>query len=89
MTYDLTMTRLIPATPEEVFDAYTDPEKQRIWFSILSDEPGYVKIEADLRVGGEMTNVWGPRNEVFTNNSPGVRAAAPPRGHLIGRPTTA
>lgn len=78
MTYDLTMTRLIPATPEEVFDAYTDPEKQRIWFSILSEEPGYVKIEADLRVGGEMTNVWGPsEDEVFYENNL-IRVFEPP-----------
>ena len=65
-TIELRMTRLLPATPEEVFDAYTDAEKQKIWFSILDEEPGVVEIEVDLRVGGEQTAVWGPnRDELF------------------------
>jgi len=65
-TYDLTISRLLPATPEEVFDAYTDAEKQKIWFSILDESPGIVEIEVDLRVGGEQTAVWGPnRDELF------------------------
>ena len=50
---------LVPATPEEVFDAYTDAEQQRIWFSILDERPGIVEIEVDLRVGGRQTAVWG------------------------------
>jgi uncharacterized protein YndB with AHSA1/START domain len=65
-TIAMTMTRLIPATPEEVFDAYTDAEKQKVWFSILSTVPGIVEIEVDLRVGGIQTAVWGPsRDELF------------------------
>lgn len=57
---DLRMSRVLPATPEEVFDAYTDAEQQKIWFSILDDEPGVVEIEVDLRVGGQQIAVWGP-----------------------------
>ena len=57
---DLRVTRTLPATPEEVFDAYTDAEQQKIWFSILDTEPGIVEIEVDLRVGGIQTAVWGP-----------------------------
>lgn len=65
-TFELRMTRLLPATPEQVFDAYTDAEKQKIWFSILDEEPGIVEIDVDLRVGGEQTAVWGPnRDELF------------------------
>jgi uncharacterized protein YndB with AHSA1/START domain len=57
---------VLPATPDEVFDAYTDAEKQRIWFSILDTEPGIVEIDVDLRVGGQQTAVWGPsRDELF------------------------
>lgn len=41
--------------PEDVFDAYTDAEKQKIWFSILDERPGIVEIEVDLRVGGTQT----------------------------------
>lgn len=62
----LRMNRLLPATPQEVFDTYTDAEKQRIWFSILDQAPGIVEIEVDLRVGGTQTAVWGPsRDELF------------------------
>ena len=62
----LTMTRLLPAPPEEVFDAYTDAEKQKIWYSILDAEPGIVEIDVDLRVGGTQTTVWGKnRDELF------------------------
>ncbi|GIG36517.1 SRPBCC family protein [Cellulomonas pakistanensis] len=63
---ELRAERVLPATPDEVFDAYTDAEKQRIWFAILDTEPGVVEIEVDLRVGGQQTAVWGPsRDELF------------------------
>jgi uncharacterized protein YndB with AHSA1/START domain len=59
-THELRMTRLIPATPEEVFDAYTDAEKQKVWFSLLAENPGIVEIDTDLRVGGVQHAKWGP-----------------------------
>lgn len=63
---DLHLSRRLPATPEQVFDAYTDAEKQKIWFSILDTEPGIVDITVDLRVGGKQTAVWGPdENTLF------------------------
>lgn len=63
---ELRATRVLPATPDEVFDAYTDAEKQKIWFAILDTEPGVVEIEVDLRVGGQQTAVWGPdRDQLF------------------------
>lgn len=62
-TIGLRMTRLLPASPEDVFDAYTDAEKQKVWFSILDEEPGVVEIEVDLRVGGQQTAVWGPNRD--------------------------
>ncbi|WP_250038195.1 SRPBCC family protein [Paractinoplanes maris] len=65
MTLDMRVTRELPATPEEVFDAYTDAEKQKIWFSILDEEPGIVEIEVDLRVGGKQTAVWGPDQDTL------------------------
>ena len=57
---ELRTSRHLPATPEEVFDAYTDADKQKVWFSILDDTPGIVRIEVDLRVGGHQTAEWGP-----------------------------
>jgi uncharacterized protein YndB with AHSA1/START domain len=65
-TLELRMTRHLPATPDEVFDAYTDAEKQTIWFSILDEKPGIVRIDVDLRVGGTQTAVWGAdENSLF------------------------
>ena len=64
-TIGLRMTRQLPATPEEVFDAYTDAEKQKIWYSILDEEPGIVEIEVDLRVGGKQVAVWGPNRDTL------------------------
>jgi uncharacterized protein YndB with AHSA1/START domain len=64
-TIDMRMTRLLPATPEQVFDAYTDAEKQKIWFSILDTSPGIVEIEVDLRVGGQQTAAWGPDRDTL------------------------
>ncbi len=66
MTHELRISRLIPAPPDEVFDAYVDPEKQKIWYNILEAEPMIVEVEVDLRVGGVWTNVWGrTRDELF------------------------
>jgi uncharacterized protein YndB with AHSA1/START domain len=64
-TIGLRVSRQLPATPEEVFDAYTDAEKQKIWFSILDEEPGVVEIEIDLRIGGTWTAVWGPDRDTL------------------------
>ena len=64
-TIGLRLTRELPATPEEVFDAYTDAEKQKIWFSILDEEPGVVEIDVDLRVGGKQVAVWGPDRDTL------------------------
>ena len=58
MSYELRVERLIDALPEEVFDAYTDPEAQKIWFTIL-DEGMIVENEVDLRVGGKWVSAWG------------------------------
>ncbi|MEX0667933.1 MAG: SRPBCC domain-containing protein [Acidimicrobiia bacterium] len=58
MSYDLKVERLIDATPEEVFDAYTDPEAQKVWYSIM-DEGMIVENEVDLRVGGKWVSAWG------------------------------
>ena len=58
MTYDLKVERLIDASPAEVFDAYTDPEAQGVWFTILNKDMT-VESEVDLRVGGKSVITWG------------------------------
>jgi uncharacterized protein YndB with AHSA1/START domain len=62
---DLRTSRHLSASPEDVFDAYTDAEKQKIWFTILDDEPGIVEIEVDLRIGGQQVAAWGPSEDAL------------------------
>ena len=65
MSYELRVERLIDATPEEVFDAYTDPEAQKIWYSVM-DEGMIAENEVDLRVGGKWVSAWGfSQDEMF------------------------
>ena len=61
MTYSLKLERMIDATPEEVFDAFTDASAQREWYL---DQPGW-KVEAggELRVGGRWEVAFGPAGE--------------------------
>ncbi len=58
MSYELRVERLIDASPEEVFDAYTDPEAMKVWFTILNAGL-IVENEIDLRVGGSWVSAWG------------------------------
>jgi uncharacterized protein YndB with AHSA1/START domain len=48
----LTLTRRINAKPEQVYAAWTDPQKLIQWFRIPKVVPGSVKAEIDLRPGG-------------------------------------
>jgi uncharacterized protein YndB with AHSA1/START domain len=59
MSLDVEFARLIDATPEEVFDAFTDPEGQEAFYG--QDDPGWiVQSQCDLRVGGVWTVAFGP-----------------------------
>jgi uncharacterized protein YndB with AHSA1/START domain len=58
MSYDMKVERLIDASPEEVFDAYTNPEAQRVWFTIFNQDM-IVENVVDLRVGGTWVSTWG------------------------------
>jgi uncharacterized protein YndB with AHSA1/START domain len=58
MIYDLKVQRVFDATPEDVFDAFTDPDAQTEWYQL---EPDWtVETECDLRVGGVWKSAWGP-----------------------------
>ncbi len=87
-TIELRMTRVLPATPEAVFDAYTDAEKQTIWFSILDETPGIVEIDVDLRVGGTQTAVWGPDRDTLFRETQTFLVIEPPHGDRGGRLVT-
>ena len=59
MRFDGEFARLIDATPEEVFDAFTSPEGQEAFYG--KDDPGWiVQSQCDLRVGGVWTVAFGP-----------------------------
>jgi uncharacterized protein YndB with AHSA1/START domain len=59
MSLDVEFARLIDATPDEVFDAFTDLEGQEAFY--WQDDPGWiVRSECDLRVGGVWTVAFGP-----------------------------
>ncbi len=58
MSHDLRMERVYDATPEVVFDAFTDPEAQK---ELYADAPDWVvESECELRVGGRWTIAFGP-----------------------------
>jgi uncharacterized protein YndB with AHSA1/START domain len=55
----LRLERIIDATPEAVFDAWTSPDAMEIWYR---DGDGWEAkvIEHDLRPGGGFRIEWGP-----------------------------
>ena len=44
----LVVERVLPASPDEVFDAWTTPSRMAVWMSPV----GAAEAEVDLRVGG-------------------------------------
>jgi uncharacterized protein YndB with AHSA1/START domain len=44
----LVVERVLPAAPDEVFDAWTTPSRMAAWMSPI----GAAEAEVDLRVGG-------------------------------------
>ena len=80
-THTLQITRVIAATPRQVFDAWTDPAILANWFA---PESGFTTVvhEIDLRVGGryriEMISPVGvPHTAMgeYREVTPGVRLA--------------
>jgi uncharacterized protein YndB with AHSA1/START domain len=61
VSYDLRLERLIDATPEEVFDAFTDPEAQKQWY--LDHEGWVAEAGGELRAGGRWEVAFGPPNQ--------------------------
>jgi uncharacterized protein YndB with AHSA1/START domain len=58
VTHDLRVERVLDASPEAVFDAFTDPDAQQ---EMYADAPDWVvHSECDLRVGGPWTIEFGP-----------------------------
>ncbi len=64
MSYDLRIERLIDGAPDEVFDAFTQPDAMLEWYI---DNPGWeVEILAcDVRVGGTTSVRFGSGAEKY------------------------
>ena len=59
MSHDLKIEKLVDGTPDEVFDAFTQPDAMLEWYV---DNPGWeVEIlSCDVRVGGTTSIQFGP-----------------------------
>lgn len=56
------------ATPEEVFDAFTDPAQQRLWLSALGPDEGAVETTVDLQVGGRWESRFRPNPQTHVHD---------------------
>ena len=63
MTYNLRIKRLIDATPEAIFDAFVDPDAQKVLYDNEEEKDWTVQSELDLRVGGTWTIEFGKVGE--------------------------
>jgi len=54
------ITKLLPATPEEVFSAWTDPESLTEW--MCPETMTVARVDLDLRVGGKFELVMRAEN---------------------------
>jgi uncharacterized protein YndB with AHSA1/START domain len=63
VSYQLTVEREFDASAEEVFDAFTSTEAQRVWLRDAGDPDAVVETECDPRVGGRWVTAWGPSRD--------------------------
>jgi uncharacterized protein YndB with AHSA1/START domain len=73
----LRLTRLLNATPEEVFDAWTDPASLSAWFF-----PGPIELEeviCEPRVGGRLRIVMRGESGLFPHDGEFVAVERPHR----------
>ena len=82
MTHDLHVQRMIDASPEVVFDAFTGPDGQRAFYG--QDDPGWiVQSECDLRVGGRWTIAFGTSPSLLYRHEHVFGAIERPRRLLL------
>jgi uncharacterized protein YndB with AHSA1/START domain len=82
MSLDLHFERVIAASPERVFAAFTAPEGQREFYG--KDTPGWiVESQCDLRVGGLWSITFGPSRAELYHHQHEFRAIEPPRRILM------
>jgi uncharacterized protein YndB with AHSA1/START domain len=57
LSHDLKVERVLEASPEDVFDAFTDPDAHKKMYAYAPD--WIVESECDLRVGGKWSISFG------------------------------
>ena len=64
MSHDLRIEKLIDGTPEEVFEAFTEPDAMLVWYI---DHPGWEVeiVSCDVRVGGTTSVRFGSGAEKY------------------------
>ena len=78
--HDLTLTRLIPSTPDKLFRAWTEPELIKQWF--VPKPWTIARAENDLRPGGQCLIVMrSPEGQEMPN--PGVYLEVMPNRRLV------
>jgi uncharacterized protein YndB with AHSA1/START domain len=66
VSYQLTVEHVFEAPAEEVFDAFTSADAQRVWLRDAGDPDAILETECDPRVGGRWVTAWGPsRDELY------------------------
>jgi uncharacterized protein YndB with AHSA1/START domain len=60
VSYQLTVEHVFEAPAEEVFDAFTSADAQRVWLRDAGDPDAILETECDPRVGGRWVTAWGP-----------------------------
>ena len=90
MTHELKVERIVNATPDEVFAAFTDQEAMRQWFR-GPDDPAdmIVEVDCDPRVGGEWVAVWGETPDQLYRETNVFRVVDPPRRLAMATTATA
>lgn len=78
--FDLSLTRLIPASPDKLFRAWTEPDLLKQWF--VPKPWTIARAEVDLRPGGHCLIVMrSPEGEEMPN--PGVYLEVVPNRRLV------
>lgn len=87
MRLDTELSRLIDASPEATFDAFTDPSGQEAFYG--QDDPGWiVRSHCDLRVGGVWTVDFGPSARELYRHRHVFEAIERPRRLLLATTET-
>jgi uncharacterized protein YndB with AHSA1/START domain len=89
MSHELKVERVINATAEEVFAAFTDQEAMRQWYRGPDDPPGMiVEVACDPRVGGAWVAAWGDHPDQVYRETNVFRIVDPPRRLAMDTRTT-